>query len=164
MTNKIQITEANKYNTTDIAKWIRQTFKAVYPDIKFSVRTSLYAGGSSIAVTILENNRTRILKTFDEVTPQEICSVMSGRGDNEEEAKAFIKQQINSEYHQVNQFHIDSSWHWTEEGKKLLTEIMGIIDKYNHDNSDSMTDYFDVNYYVDFNLGDYDKPYVEVAK
>ena len=29
----------------------------------------------------------------------------------------------------------------------------------NHNNSDIMTDYFDVGWYLDINVGDYDKPY-----
>jgi len=30
----------------------------------------------------------------------------------------------------------------------------------NHNNSDIMTDYFDVGWYLDINIGDYNKPYV----
>jgi hypothetical protein len=30
----------------------------------------------------------------------------------------------------------------------------------NYDNSDSMTDYFDVGHYVDLNIGKWDKPFV----
>ena len=29
----------------------------------------------------------------------------------------------------------------------------------NHDNSDAMTDYFDVGYYIDINVGNWNKPY-----
>ena len=75
MTTKIEINESNKYCTTDIAKWIRQTLKETYNDIKFSVKTSLYAGGSSISVTIVENNRLRIIREPREVTHQEILSI-----------------------------------------------------------------------------------------
>jgi hypothetical protein len=42
---------------------------------------------------------------------------------------------------------------------KIINKIAKIMNKDNHDNSDSMTDYFDVGYYVDIRIGDYDKPY-----
>lgn len=164
MNKTIQITEANKYSTKDITKWIRQTLKETYKDIKFSVTFESYAGGSSVSVTLLENNRTRILKTFEEITESDKLSIASARNDSLEEVEFFVKQQIDSTYNQVNQFHIETSWHYTNEGKKLLLDIMKIVNKYNHDNSDAMTDYFDVNYYVNLNLGYYDKPYKEMGK
>lgn len=162
MATKIEITEANKYSTTDIAKWIRQTLKETYKDMKFSVRTSLYAGGSSISVTIIENNRLRILRRVDEVSETEILLIMDARNDSKDEVINFINSQLNSSNHQINQFHIESAWSFTKKGRELLIDINKIIQTHNHDNSDSQTDYFDVNYYVDFNLGSYDKPYVEV--
>lgn len=36
---------------------------------------------------------------------------------------------------------------YTDEGNELIEQIENIINKYNYDNSDSMTDYFDVRFY-----------------
>ena len=36
----------------------------------------------------------------------------------------------------------------TKEGAKALATIKRLVNIYNHDNSDIMTDYFDVNYYT----------------
>lgn len=49
-----------------------------------------------------------------------------------------------------------------KEGTKALAfmkKAVAIIDQDNHDNSDIMSDYFDVGYYVDINVGKWDKPY-----
>ena len=42
--------------------------------------------------------------------------------------------------------------------------IMDVMNHGNHDNSDSMTDYFDVGWYVDFNIGKWDRPYVNTQE
>lgn len=39
------------YSTTETAKLVRKVLKAKFPTTKFSVRSSIYAGGSSISVT-----------------------------------------------------------------------------------------------------------------
>jgi len=36
-------------------------------------------------------------------------------------------------------------------------------DYYNYDNSDSQSDYFDVNFYLNIGIGRYDKPFKEVV-
>ncbi len=43
--------------------------------------------------------------------------------------------------------------------KKSLLRIIEIVEKGNHDNSDPMTDYFDVGFYTYYNVGSYDKPF-----
>jgi hypothetical protein len=44
--------------------------------------------------------------------------------------------------------------------RKFLDEIFRAMNVGNHDNSDSQTDYFDVGWYVDVNVGKWNKPYV----
>lgn len=43
---------------------------------------------------------------------------------------------------------------------KFLTDIMVAMNRGNHDRSDIQSDYFDVGWYVDVNIGKWDKPYV----
>ena len=50
--------------------------------------------------------------------------------------------------------------HFTGKAKSFLTEIMVAMNNGNHDRSDSQTDYFDVGWYVDVNVGRWNKPYV----
>ena len=49
--------------------------------------------------------------------------------------------------------------HFTGECKAFLDELLPAMMTGNHDNSDIMTDYFDVGWYVDINVGQWDKPY-----
>jgi hypothetical protein len=41
-----------------------------------------------------------------------------------------------------------------------LIELFTVLLDGNHDNSDIMTDYFDVGWYVDLNIGEWDTPYI----
>ena len=65
----------------------------------------------------------------------------------------------NCSYCHINQYHIDSHSNPTE-----LKKMFDIINKGNHNNSDSMTDYFDVGFYISFTIGEWDKPYVQTGK
>ena len=64
--------------------------------------------------------------------------------------------------------HIDVNPYWYHEhfdGQALqfLQEIMPLMNTGNHDNSDIQTDYFDVGWYVDVNIGRWNKPYALAA-
>ncbi len=69
---------------------------------------------------------------------------------------------------QVNTYHIGSSY--TGKVADFLTELKDAMmstedgSVANHDNSDIMTDYFDVGWYIDINVGKYDKPYELTGK
>lgn len=64
-----------------------------------------------------------------------------------------------SEFHyQTNEYHLDKSW--TGPALSFLQELKAAMKDGNWDNSDIMTDYFDVGWYIDMNIGDYNKPYV----
>ena len=63
----------------------------------------------------------------------------------------------NDDYIQVNPYHIGN--HYTGKALEFLTAAKKILMTGNHDNTDLMTDYFDVGWYVNINIGQYDKPY-----
>lgn len=59
----------------------------------------------------------------------------------------------------------DVNYHWIHEhykgvAKDFLTELKKAMMTGNHDNSDSMTDYFDVGWYIAIRVGQWDKPYI----
>jgi len=63
---------------------------------------------------------------------------------------------------------IDVNTHWYKEhfdGKalKFLSEVIPAMNNGNHDHSDIQTDYFNVGWYVDVNIGKWDKPYINTA-
>ena len=60
---------------------------------------------------------------------------------------------------------LDVNPYWYQEHfsgfpKAFLEEIFQAMNKGNHDNSDIQSDYFDVGWYVDVNIGAWNKPYV----
>ncbi len=53
--------------------------------------------------------------------------------------------------------------HFSGNAKKFLTEVIGAMKTGNWDNSDIQTDYFDVGWYIDVNIGNWKKPYTVEA-
>jgi hypothetical protein len=62
----------------------------------------------------------------------------------------------------VNTYHIESTY--TGEARDFLVEVYAAMMAGNHDRSDIMTDYFDVGWYTDINIGKWNKPYVLIEK
>lgn len=58
----------------------------------------------------------------------------------------------------VNTYHYRD--HFSGEAKDFLHEVIVAMNAGNHDNSDIQTDYFDVGWYIDVNIGKWDKPYI----
>jgi len=50
--------------------------------------------------------------------------------------------------------------HFTGKALEFLSEVIPVMNTGNFDNSDIMTDYFHVGWYVDVNVGRWNKPYV----
>ena len=65
----------------------------------------------------------------------------------------------NDYHYQVNPYHIDRGW--TGQARDFLTELIAAM-KGNewYDRSDIMTDYFNTAYYMDINIGQWDKDYI----
>ncbi len=64
-------------------------------------------------------------------------------------------------YMQVNEHWI--SEHYTGKCLAFLTELKDAMDVGNHNRSDIMTDYFDVGWYLDINVGLWNKPYIHTG-
>ena len=77
---------------------------------------------------------------------------------NEQEKEESIRRFINDGYIGVNVYWIDK--HYTGEVRDFLNELHAAMMVGNWNNSDVMTDYFDVGWYTDINIGQWDKPYV----
>lgn len=58
---------------------------------------------------------------------------------------------------QVNPYYYQS--HFTGTALQFLAEVIPAMNLGNHDNSNAQIDYFDVGWYTDVNIGDWDKPY-----
>ena len=64
----------------------------------------------------------------------------------------------NAGRYRVNTYHIERAW--TGKARDFLMEVRDAMNVGNHDRSDIMTDYFDVGWYIDINVGKWDKPYI----
>ena len=58
---------------------------------------------------------------------------------------------------QVNPYHYKS--HFNGRALRFLSEVIPAMNDGNHDRSDIQTDYFDVGWYIDVNIGRWNKPY-----
>jgi len=61
-------------------------------------------------------------------------------------------------YLNVNHYHIETCY--TGEVQEFLTELKYAMCVGNYDRSDTMTDYFNVGWYLEINVGVYGKPYL----
>ena len=61
-------------------------------------------------------------------------------------------------YDSVNVYHYEN--HYTGKTLEFLSEVIPAMTIGNHNNSDIMTDYFDVGWYIGVNVGAWDKPYI----
>ena len=63
-----------------------------------------------------------------------------------------------TKYEQVNEYYIEN--HYTGKAKDFLMECLAVLNEGNHNNSDSMTDYFDIGWYVYITIGKWNKEYI----
>lgn len=61
-------------------------------------------------------------------------------------------------YYRINEYNIRNHCA-NKEVADVLVNIVDALNGKNHDNSDVMTDYFDVGYYIDVMFGDWKKPF-----
>lgn len=60
-------------------------------------------------------------------------------------------------YMDVNDFHYKDQF--TGKALDLMTKIITTLNEGNHDNSDAQSDYFDVGWYLNVKIGQFNKPY-----
>lgn len=72
------------------------------------------------------------------------------------------RDEIQEEWDQCKCMAINPYWyqeHFQQKEVEILRELMAILQEGNWDKSDIMSDYFNVGWYVDINIGKWDKPY-----
>ena len=67
----------------------------------------------------------------------------------------------NPTYLQVNQYHLETQFSGT--ALACLKDLVEAMNIGNHDNSDIQIDYFDIGWYININIGNWDKPYKFIA-
>jgi hypothetical protein len=108
---------------------------------KYGVKGSLAVRNYSTLVMNIKSGPIDFIGNFNEVR-------MDRRTNPDDLAKDYL--QINPYWYQE---------HFTGKAHKFLSELFREMNAGNHDRSDIMTDYFDVGWYVDVNIGNWNKPY-----
>jgi len=94
---------------------------------------------------------------------QIICTVKSAPVDLQKELKDDMKIHLHNGSFSVNEFHFKN--HFNEGPTvEIISKIIAALNTDNYDNSDSMTDYFDVGHYVELRFGKWDQPFINTSK
>jgi hypothetical protein len=152
-------------NTTLVAKLVRDQLKKEFPKCTFSVTSKYFSGGSELTVALMsapfeamvsnshwndgyaQLNHNQLRKTFTEQSGGEDHTICTMNGWE------VLPEGVA----------ISNGAYVTEQAWKVLARAVEIGQGENWDNSDISTDYFDVNYYFDINIGKWNKPFVNTA-
>lgn len=160
-----QLTQTEKISlsTKEISKLIRDKLKKKFPKCKFSVTKQSYSGGSSITIKLMEAP-FKAFRKFEELSKEAIQRYLDDGRRTEQE----LKNLCNEKYAQLNQYtakeeYDPNKWNnghfLTQEAYTVLKEAVNIANYYNYDNSNPMTDYYDVNFSFHLQIGEWNKPF-----
>jgi hypothetical protein len=134
------------YITAQQTRAIKADLVRTFPEFKFSVRNE---HSSSIRVVLL-SGPVRFDLT-DEAQRMRVHGLPSDC------AESVVSRPMKN--HSINNYHTQNY-----QNADILDAMLEIINYGNHDNSDIMTDYFDVGWYVTLESGTWEKPYVLITK
>ena len=117
---------------------------------KYNVKASIAVRNHSTLIVNIKQGEIDFIENFIETD----ANVMHGRKMDQDRIDYIRKNRS-----------LDVNPYWYKEhfsGKALafLSELFPAMNDGNHDRSDIQTDYFDVGWYVDVNIGKWDKPYI----
>jgi hypothetical protein len=115
---------------------------------KYGVKASIAVRNHSTLVLNIKQGPIDFFTSYN----KKMESNNSGRG------YPFVPE---TKYIQVNEYHYDK--HYDGVALKFIDEIVTAMNIGNHNNSDIQTDYFDVGFYTNINIGSWNTPYVQVA-
>ena len=115
---------------------------------KYNVKGSLAVRNHSTLVLNLKAGSIDFIKNSNRVCGADFYQVAQGFKPNM------------SGYTQINPYHFQN--HYDGEALAFLKEVHEVMNSGNHDRSDMQSDYFDVGWYVDVNVGQWDAAYALV--
>lgn len=129
----------NQTKKETIAAQLKPIFK------KYGVKATLAVDNHSTLVVNIRQGKQDFIKNYNKKV--------------KDHAQHSFAHEITDGYMQVNPYHYGN--HFSGECKKILEEIITTANKagQNYNNSDIMSDYFDVGFYLDVNIGQWNKPY-----
>ena len=132
------------YMSQDKKAKIAPVVKAILK--KYGVKGTLSVRHHSTLVLNIKSGSIDFIKNCNEVCGKDHYQVSRGF------------QPIKDGHISVNPYHYKS--HFSGRALKCINELLVAMNAGNHDNSEPQTDYFDVGWYVDVNIGKWDKPYI----
>lgn len=126
-----------------IAKEVKEELQRQYPKCKWSTRIERFSGGQAMRVALMS-------APFEAFASDKDCNGNDVRG-----------------YAQLNQYqfsrpddaNVNNGTPLTQEAWGCMSNAYRIANKDNWNNSDPQTDYFDVNYWLHLEIGNWDKPF-----
>ncbi len=110
---------------------------------KYGIKASTAVDNHSTFVLNIKSGKIDFIKNANEMRKKDVYC----RDDRE------IQDSI-----QVNVYHCDK--HFSGKALKFLQEVLAVMNEGNFDKSDIQSDYFCVGFYVDINIGRWNKPYI----
>ena len=125
--------------------------KALKPVLaKYGIKGSLSVRHHSSIVLTLKSGKIDFIANSNRVCGEDFYQVQRGFRPN------------TGGYDQVNPYHFQS--HYDGDAKDFLTEAFAALKSADwYDESDAMSDYFNIAYYVDINIGKWNKNYLVEA-
>jgi hypothetical protein len=120
---------------------------------KYGVKASIAVRNHSTLCLNIKSGKIDFIENFIEAD----ANVMHGRKMAPEQV-AYLRKNGSLD---VNVYWYKE--HFTGRALNFLKEVIPAMNAGNHDNSDAQTDYFDVGWYVDVNIGKWNKPYTVEA-
>ena len=116
---------------------------------KYGVKASIAVRNHSTLVVNIKSGPIDFIENYIQTD----ASVLHGRKMAQDQIDYIRKNQS---------LDVNPYWykeHFSGKAKSFLSELFPAMNTGNHDNSDIQTDYFDVGWYVDVNIGKWNKPY-----
>ena len=119
---------------------------------KYNVKASIAVRNHSTLVVNIKQGDIDFIENFIETD----ANVMHGRKMSQDQIDYIRKNRS---------LDVNPYWykeHFSGKAKAFLSELFPTMNDGNHDRSDIQTDYFDVGWYVDVNIGKWNQPYALV--
>lgn len=130
----------------DIAKLIRVELKNRFKDCKFSVNIQRYSGGQSLSIHLMS-------APFDVFTNTGIESYQVNHYAFYDTYEDYLKKCNRDSYYKIPTL--------TRKAWEVMNATAAIALSYNYDDSDSMIDYFNTNFYLHLEIAKWDKPFIK---
>ncbi len=141
------------YISKDEVKQVRESLKKAFGKrFKFSV---IRRDAMCVCVSIMEGD---IENWADHIAHNEDYSLLDA---HQIQSRKYVRESIRRGHHQINEFYISENW--KGEGRKVLEKILECCQvgegMYNRNAGDMGADYPDYTYFIEINIGKWNKPY-----